>query len=306
MNAKQAVKLAAQYKTVVPAFNIPYLPMAKPIAQAIVDENSVGMLQVARLEWEKFASESPEAVAEEYARWHREGYTLLHLDHIPVIDEDDLRVDYLPLIARALAAGYQSVMIDGSRLPLEENIAVTREVAALAHAKGVPVEAELGAVAGHEGTGIGLDYETMFRTKRGFTKPEEARRFAAEANCDWLSVAAGSFHGAIAAATKDRKKPEARLDLEHLALLSRAVEGMPLVLHGGSGIKQDCILAAIERGVAKINVATELRQPYEAALRERPGDVEGARERVYLRTRELIRDFLHTSDNHDLLGKGGM
>ena len=81
MKAQQAVRLAWQHHTIVPAFNIPYLPMVEPVVQAIIDENSVAMVQVARLEWEKFESQSPEAVAKEYFKFCKEGYTLLHLVH---------------------------------------------------------------------------------------------------------------------------------------------------------------------------------------------------------------------------------
>lgn len=301
MDAQKAVSLALQHHTIIPAFNIPYLPMMEPVTRAIADENSVAMVQVARLEWEKFEAQSPEAVAREYIRFCRPGHTLLHLDHVPAVDEDGQTVAYLPLLRRALDAGYQSVMVDGSRLPLEENIAATALAAELAKPYGAAVEAELGAVAGHEGSGIGMTYEALFTTKKGFTKTEEAARFAAEAGCHWLSVAAGSFHGAIAAATKHLKKPEARLDIDHIAALAEATGHMPLVLHGGSGIRQDCILRAVEAGIAKINVATEIRQPYEFALAERPGDIAYAQEQVYDRTRWVIREFLHTENNHDLL-----
>lgn len=301
MNAQTAVLHAAAHKTIIPAFNIPYLPMVAPVTQAIADENSVAMIQVARLEWEKFQSQSPEAVAEEYFKFAKEGYTLLHLDHIPAIDEDGKTVDTLPLLQRALDAGYQSLMVDGSRLALGENIAVTQQAAALAKPYGAAVEAELGAVAGHEGNGIGLSYEDLFTSKKGFTKPDEARKFAAESGCDWLSVAAGSFHGAIAANTKHLKKPEARLDIAHIAALYEATGHMPLVLHGGSGIRQSYILEAMQNGIAKINVATEIRQPYEFALEERPGDIAYAQQKVYERTRWVIHEFLCTTDNHDVL-----
>lgn len=288
-------------KTIIPAFNIPYLPMVEPVVRAIIEEDSVAMVQVARLEWEKFQSGSPEAVAEEYFRHWDARHTLLHLDHVPSIDEDGKSVEVMPIIERAIAAGYQSVMIDASRLLLAENIAATRAVAELAHRSGVAVEAELGAVAGHEAGGLGMDYEELFRTKKGFTDCEEAKQFAKESGCDWLSVAAGSVHGAIAESTRNQKKPEARLDIEHIQALHRATDGMPLVLHGGSGIRQEYILRAIDSGVAKINVATEIRQPYENAMRERPGDTLYAREQVYLRTRAVIRDFLQTSGNRDRL-----
>ena len=132
LDAKIVVRKALENKLVVPAFNIPHLPMVKPIVQAVVDENSVAMIQVARLEWEKFESESLERVAEEYEKYKKEGHTLLHLDHVPVIDEDHLEVDYLPIIERAIKAGYQSVMVDASRLSLEGNIAATKAVCDIA------------------------------------------------------------------------------------------------------------------------------------------------------------------------------
>ena len=169
MNSQQAVRLAMQNRTIIPAFNIPYLPMVEPVVKAIVDEDSLAMVQVARLEWEKFESQSPEAVAKEYQKYCKEGYTLLHLDHVPAIDEDQKRVDYLSIIKRALDAGYQSVMVDGSRLSLDENINTTKEVSELAKTFGAAVEAELGAVSGHEGSGIGLSYEELFTSKKGFT-----------------------------------------------------------------------------------------------------------------------------------------
>jgi len=300
MNAQQAVRLAWEHKTIVPAFNIPHLPMAKPVIEAIVAEKTVAMVQVARLEWEKFEAESPEAVAEEYFKYADPKYTLLHLDHVPVIDEDHKRVDYLPILERAAKAGYQSCMVDGSRLPLDENIAVTTEVAAFAHAHGMACEAELGSVMGHEGSGVNLDYEEVFRTKKGFTDLGEAKRFAAETHCDWLSVAVGSIHGAIAEGVRNQKKPEARLDIQHIADLSR-VTGIPLVLHGGSGINNQCILDGIANGIAKINVGTEIRQTYEKALAE-TNDVEAARAAVCTRTREIIRSLRIENNQSKLFG----
>ena len=299
MNAKQTVRNALEHGLVVPAFNIPYLPMMKPIVQAVVDENSVAMIQVARLEWEKFEAVSLERIAEEYGRLAVEGHTLLHLDHVPVIDEDHLEVDYMALIRRAIAAGYQSVMVDGSRLDLAGNIAVTKAVAEAAHAAGIPVEAELGAVMGHETSQATIPYDEIFEKKLGFTDIDEARRFVASSDCDWLSVAVGSVHGAIADNLKDQKKPSAKLDIERIAQLREALN-IPLVLHGGSGIKNEYITQGIRAGIAKINVATELRQPYERAMREK-NDTEYAREVVYTRTRELIRDFLHTSGDAKVL-----
>jgi fructose-bisphosphate aldolase, class II len=273
----------------IPAFNIPYLPMLEPVVQAVVDLDSFSLVDVARLEWIKFESKGPAQVAEEFARWCRPDHVRLHLDHIPVIDEDNLQVDYLPIIQEAIQLGYESVMVDGSRLSLEENIQAVRPVVELAHTAGIPVEAELGAVMGHE-SGPLPSYEELFASGKGFTDPEEARRFVQETGCDWLSVAIGNIHGAIAAGRKDLKKIEARLNLERLELLNQAAR-VPLVLHGGSGIKQENIIAAMKRGIAKINVATEIRQAYETALKE-TGSVVQAKQAVYERTLWVLKDFL--------------
>jgi Fructose/tagatose bisphosphate aldolase len=299
MNPKIAVMKALENKTVIPAYNIPYLPMVKPIVQAVIDENSLAMIQVARVEWEKFESVSLEAVAEEYEKYVDKNHTSLHLDHVPVIDEDGLKVEYRGIIERGIKAGYQSVMIDASRLDLDENIKVTKEISELAHQAGIVCEAELGSVMGHE-TKTVLPYEEIFRTKKGFTNVDEAARFAEESGCDWLSVAAGSIHGAVAEAVRHLKKPEARLDIEHIEKLSAAC-GIPLVLHGGSGINKGCIIEAIGAGIAKINVGTELRQAYEQALKEE-NSVEKARDSVYHKTRWVIKEFLCIENTRSVLG----
>ena len=122
------------------------------------------------------------------------------------------------------------------------------------------------------------------------TDVEEARRFVQETGCDWLSVAIGNVHGAIAAGRKDQKKVEARLNLERLDQIHQAV-GIPLVLHGGSGIKHDNVRAAMKFGIAKINIGTEIRQAYEVALKE-TGSVETAQKAVYERTCWVIAECL--------------
>ncbi len=299
MNTRDIVLKALSSHLVVPAFNIPHLPMMAPIAQAVKDERSVGMIQVARLEWEKFEAESLEKVAEEYAKCNKPGFTLLHLDHVPVIDEDHLEVNYLEIIARAIKAGYQSVMVDGSRLSLKGNIEATRKAAELAHAANIPIEAELGAVMGHESSQQAIPYEEIFAKKMGFTDVNEAVRFVEESHCDWLSVAVGSVHGAIAASLLDKKKPAAKLDITRIEEIEKALN-IPLVLHGGSGIEFEYIKRGIHAGIAKINVGTELRQPYEAAIREGLS-VLTAQDRVYARCRELISGFLLTAGDADVL-----
>ena len=287
---------ACQAGTVIPAFNIPYLPMVEPVVKALKDCNSVGMIVVARLEWEKFESRSLEAVRDEYEKFKRPGHTRLHLDHVPVIDEDDRRVDYLEILARAVKAGYESIMVDGSRLPLAENIACTRAVVDMAHAANVPVEAELGAVMGHE-AGPLPPYEELFASGKGFTDPEEARRFVAETGVDWLSVAIGNIHGAISAAAKGKQKVAARLSIEQLDRIHNATD-IPLVLHGGTGIRKEYILRAIEHGIAKINVATAIRQPYERLLGQ---GLSVAQAGVYEAMLSVIREDLDVQDSANVL-----
>ncbi|MDR3692223.1 MAG: class II fructose-bisphosphate aldolase [Fimbriimonas sp.] len=264
LTTKEIVRNAWKAKTVVPSFNVPYLPMMEPIVRALRDTESFGLVMVARLEWVKFESGSMKAIRDEYEQVKDERYTRLHLDHVPVIDEDSLRVDFEREIGEAIDLGYESVMVDGSRLALDENIACTRKIVELAANSGVAVEGELGAVLGHE-SGPLPPYEEIFASGKGFTRTDEAIRFATETGVDWLSVAIGNVHGAIADATRGQKKIEARLALDHLTRLSEAAK-VPLVLHGGTGIRRNDLLASFNRGIAKINVATAIRQPYEKAI----------------------------------------
>lgn len=281
-----------------PAFNIPYLPMLEPVVRAVVDQNSFALIETARLEWIKFEAGGPEVIAREFFRWQNPEHVRLHLDHVPVIDEDGQRVDYLAIFQQAIGLGYHSVMVDGSRLPLDENIAATGQVAAMAHQAGIPCEAELGAVLGHE-SGPLPPYDELYASGKGFTKVDEARRFVIESGCDWLSVAIGNIHGAISGGTKDQKKIAARLNLEHLESLFRAIS-IPLVLHGGSGIPREYVLASFQKGISKINIATEIRQAYESSLQS-SGKVSAAQDAVYERTCWLIGEYFGLKNIQPLL-----
>jgi fructose/tagatose bisphosphate aldolase len=131
-------------------------------------------------------------------------------------------------------------------------------------------------------------YDELFASGKGFTDPEEAGRFVAGTGVDWLSVAIGNIHGAVSGAASKEKKLQARLNLEHLDRI-REQARVPLVLHGGSGIRKECLLAAFRRGIAKINVGTTLRQAYEQAAGS-PTAV--AQQRVYEQTVKLVTDEL--------------
>jgi fructose-bisphosphate aldolase class II len=288
----QIIQKARSQGVAIPAFNIPYLPMMEPVVRAVADLDSFALIAVARLEWIKFEAQSPAAIAETFARCQDPRYVRLHLDHVPVIDEDNLQVDTRPIFKEAIRLGFASLMVDGSRLSLEENIQAVRPMVELAHASGRPVEAELGAVFGHE-SGPMPSYEELYASGKGFTDVAEACRFVQETGCDWLSVAVGNVHGAIAAGRKDMKKVEARLNLERLDQIHQAT-GVPLVLHGGSGIQADNVRQAMKSGIAKINIGTEIRQAYEVVLND-SGDVALAQQAVYERTCWVIAEFLQVS-----------
>lgn len=281
------MKSALAAKTVVPAFNVPYLPMMEPIVSALRDTKSFGLIAVARLEWTKFEAGGVKAIYQEYEHVGDPVYTRLHLDHVPVIDEDDLEVDYRAVIAEALELGYQSVMVDGSRLSLKDNIAATRSIVSAAHEVGVPVEAELGSVMGHE-EGPAPPYEELFRSGKGFTDPDDAERFVSETEVDWLSVAVGSIHGAVSKARRHEEKVHARLNIERLSEISTRI-GIPIVLHGGSGIPKSYVQEGIRNGIAKINIGTAVRQVYERALADSP---KTARNAVFEEVVRILSDDL--------------
>ncbi len=284
---QELMRRACEAGTAIPGFNIPYLQMMEPVVRALRDTQCFGLIMAARLEWVKFAAGGPREVFETYQRFKDERYTRLHLDHVPVIDEDLHRVDFVADLGLAISLGYDSVMVDGSRLPLEENIRATKTIVDMAHAQGVAVEGELGAVMGHE-SGPMPPYEELFASGKGFTDPDEARRFVAETGVDWLSVAVGSVHGAITEGTRREKKIEARLSIERIDAIRKTTQ-VPLVLHGGTGIRKEYVIEAIRHGIAKINVATAIRQPYEALMEQ---STEKALDAVYDAAVRVIREDL--------------
>ena len=156
------------------------------------------------------------------------------------------------VIDACVALGYSSVMIDGSHLPFEENVAVTRRVVERAHAAGVWVEAELGALGGDEDASGEAEAGAM-------TDPEQAAEFAERTGVDALAVAVGNVHGYTPVPV--------RLDLERLRAID-AVCSAPLVLHGASGLPEEDLLGAIAAGVVKVNVNAELRRAHLRALAE--------------------------------------
>jgi len=159
----------------------------------------------------------------------------LHLDHGAGFE----------IAQRCVNAGYSSVMIDGSKLPFDENVELTSRVCEMAHSVGVSVEGELGHVA------MNADNSDITQF---FTRPGDAATFVEETGVDALAVAIGTAHGFY--------KGEVRLDLERLQQIRDAVSGTALVLHGGSGVPDDLMREAIRCGIRKINFGTELKDAF--------------------------------------------
>jgi tagatose 1,6-diphosphate aldolase GatY/KbaY len=162
----------------------------------------------------------------------------LHLDHGSSIG----------LVQRCLDAGFDSVMIDASEKPMEENMKISREAVRLAEPYGASVEAELGYIA----------KLNQKQDQSGFTQPEDAKFFTEETGVNALAVSIGSAHGFY--------KEEPRLDIELLARIRDSVN-TPLVLHGSSGIPDGTIVNAIKNGITKINLATETKNAFMRKLK---------------------------------------
>jgi fructose-bisphosphate aldolase class II len=219
----------------------------------------------------------------------------LHLDHGPDFETCKACID----------GGFTSVMIDGSSLPYEENIALTKMVVEYAHAHGVVVEGELGTLAGIE------DAVNVSAEDASFTKPEQVLDFVTRTGVDSLAIAIGTSHGAYK--FKPGQKPQLRFDI--LEEVGKKLPGFPIVLHGASsvnqdhikmineyggqmpdaiGIPEDMLREAAKMAVCKINVDSDIRIAMTAAIRkhfiEKPGDFDP---RKYLApARDLIEEVV--------------
>ena len=194
---------------------------------------------------------------------------VLHLDHCKSVEH----------IREAVAAGFTSVMYDGCRLPLRENIRNTQEVVRLAHAAGVSVEGELGGMNEEDGSGSEADL--------CFTDPGQAREYVLASGVDSLAVSVGNAHGVY------KGKPE--LDFDRLNEIYEAVK-VPLVLHGCSGIPREDIVRAAKIAVAKINVNTEIAMAGASRVRKELASGVQRYEKLTAAAREemtgIMRSFL--------------
>ena len=226
------------------AFNAENMEMVKAIIQASEELKAPVMIQTtpSTVKYGTLATYQA-IVAAEAAK--ASVPVCLHLDHGSSFE----------LAMQALDAGYTSVMIDGSKLDFEENIAVSKKVAEVAAAIGVPCEAELGKVGGKE--------DDLVAEADTNTDPAQAKEFAERTGVTSLAVAIGTAHGFYVGTPV--------LDKERLSEIRKVVD-IPLVLHGASGLTDEDVSDCVKRGICKVNFATELRAAYSKAVKETIAD----------------------------------
>lgn len=232
LNLKEITNIAEKFNFTVGAFNTHNLEMlpdmvraAKEMGSPIIIQTSIGTAKY--IGYSVLVSVIKTLANEEMVD------VALHLDHAKDLEE----------IKAAIEAGYSSVMFDGSDLPFKENILKTRAIVQYAHERGVSVEGELGVIGGtEEGVTVSVD-------EASFTKPEDAAYFVEATGVDALAVAIGTNHGQYTSKTD--------VNLKLLKEIHSKVN-IPLVVHGGTGVKEEDYPNLINNGIRKFNVGTEL------------------------------------------------
>ena len=286
------------------AFNVNNMEIIQGIVEAAGEENAPLILQVSAGA-RKYAKAPYLRHLVEAAIEDTGVDVCLHLDH----GED------FEICKQCVDDGFTSVMIDGSKHPFEENIALTKQVVEYAHAHGVVVEAELGKLAGIEDN-INVDARSAT-----FTDPDEAAEFVERAGVDSLAIAIGTSHGAY------KFKGDPYLDFERLKAIHKLIPDTPLVLHGAStvlkefvdrcnefggkipgaqGVPEEMIREAVKHGVCKVNIDTDLRLAMTAEIRrvfiEQPDVFDPrkylgpGREAIKRMVQHKIRDVLNASN----------
>lgn len=272
------------------AFNVNNMEIIQGIMQAATEEQAPLILQVSAGA-RKYAGQNYIVKLIEAALLDSDLPVVLHLDHGANFE----------ICRDCIDGGFSSVMIDGSHLPYEENIAVTKKVVEYAHERGVWVEAELGRLAGVE--------EHVSSEKSIYTDPDQAVDFVAKTGCDSLAIAIGTSHGAY------KFTGEAKLDFDRLDTISKMLPDYPIVLHGASsvpqefvemansfggeigsarGVPEELLRKAATYGVCKINIDTDIRLAMTASIRkhlmEHPTDFDP---RAYLKpAREAVKNMV--------------
>ena len=244
VTSEEMLNAAREGRYAIGAFNVENMEMAMAVVSAAEELNAPVILQTTP-STVKYASLALYAANARALADAAKVPVALHLDHGSSFD----------LAKDAILAGYSSVMIDGSKETLDNNIAVTRRVVLEASGR-VPVEAELGTVGGKE--------DSTVATGTAYTDPDDAVRFVKETQCSSLAVGIGTAHGIYVGTPV--------LDVDRLTAIRKKLEEndcvIPLVLHGASGLTDEAVKACIAEGICKVNFATELRQAYTAGVKE--------------------------------------
>ena len=238
-NSREMILEARRGGYAVPAFNAENLEMVQAIIEAAEEARSPVIIQTTPTTVRYMTLRQAVAMVRAEAEIAKVPVAL-HLDHCENYEG----------VADAIAAGYSSVMIDASKLPYEENIAVTQQVVAKARPLGITVESELGTVGGKEDS---------LTAAIAYTDPVQAVDFYHRTGIDLFAIAIGTAHGFY--------KGEPKLNFELLAQIKDLLD-CPLVLHGGSGIPDEMIRRTIALGINKVNYATELRAAATLAVRQ--------------------------------------
>ncbi|CAM7923648.1 MULTISPECIES: tagatose-bisphosphate aldolase subunit GatY [Atlantibacter] len=252
INSSYLLNHARKFGYAVPAFNIHNLETIQVVMNIAKELESPVILAGTPGTYSYAGVQQIIAIVESMAAENNQ-QVVLHLDHHHDFED----------IHHKIRSGIRSAMIDGSAMPLKDNIAITRKVTELCHYYGCSVEAEIGQLVGQEDDLIVEDVDDPY------THPEDARLLVEQTNIDSLAVAIGSAHGVYKATPK--------LDFERLQKIARLVD-IPLVLHGASGIADSDVQKCIQMGISKVNVATDLKLAFAETLKsfflEKPGSTD--------------------------------
>ncbi len=242
ISSNNMLKKAQREQYAIPAFNIHNLETMQVIVETVAEYQSPVILAGTPGTYSYAGTENIIQIANELSKKHHVPLAV-HLDHHEEFSD----------IANKINAGVRSVMIDGSHLPFDENITLVKQVVEYAHRYDVSVEAELGRLGGVEDDLIVDSKDALY------TNPQQAIEFVKKTNIDSLAIAIGTAHGLY--------KSEPKLDFDRLSEI-RSVIDIPLVLHGASGVPDKDVRECIQRGICKVNIATELKIAFSDALKQ--------------------------------------
>ena len=246
VTTKEMLKEAQKGRYAVGAFNANNMEIIQAIVETAEEEKAPVILQASQGAIKYAGLESIVAMVKVMAEKVNIPVAL-HLDH---------GTDYYQNI-KCLRAGFTSLMYDGSQLPFDENVEMTKKVVEMAHACKIPVEAELGQIGkmgDSDEPGVALE-----RVKESMAVPEEALKFVELTEIDFLAAAVGTIHGC--------RTPFAKLDIPRIERI-RELTGVPLVLHGASGANDEEIKKGIAAGICKINIDTRIRMIFTKKMKE--------------------------------------